>query len=287
MTEKSQTFGKYFCAFADSNLHISSKRIAKQAEAMYIYDGIYIYNETDLDTDFKKKYKEHLILGSRGYGYWSWKPQVILQVFNLIDEGDVVQYSDIGCHLNPKGRARLEDYFEITKQSENGVLAFRSKTREELSQGECFYDYNDINYTKMDLIEYFGITDRIDLLKSPQFGGGIGFFRKDVKTIKFLKDWNKVYETDFALADDTPSKIQNHPDFIEHRHDQSIFSLLCKITGVEEIFATEFYTQGDWNELSDFPIWAKRDKKLTWSTRKVMKLKKIQSKIVTSVKKIF
>jgi hypothetical protein len=283
MEEKPQSFGKYFCAFADSNLYISSQRIERQAHEMKIYDGIYVFDESKLDADFIEKHKNNLVIGSRGYGYWVWKPQAILQVFDLINEGDVVQYSDVGCHLNPKGKPRLVDYFNITHQSESGILAFRSKEKGELLLDETFYDYNDLNYTKMDLINYFGIMENIDLLKKPQFGGTICFFRKDAKTIQFLEDWSKVYATDFSLADDTPSKIQNHLDFIEHRHDQSIFSLLCKTRGVEELFATEFYTQGDWNELSDFPIWAKRDKKIPWIKKEILKIRKIKNKIISFV----
>ncbi len=283
MDDISPIFKKFFCAFADSNLRISSERIKKQAIEMNIYDGIYIIDESKLDSDFTKKYKDRLVSGSRGYGYWCWKPQVILQAFEFMNEGDVLQYTDVGCHLNPKGKPRLVDYFNITKCSENGILAFTNKVESELLPNETFYDYNDLNYTKMDLVDYFGLVDKIDILKKSQFGGTVCFFRKDAKTIQFLEDWSKVYATDFSLADDTPSKIQNHLDFIEHRHDQSIFSLLCKTRGVEELFATEFYTQGDWNELSDFPIWAKRDKKIPWIKKEILKIRKIKNKIISFV----
>ena len=30
------------------------------------------------------------------------------------------------------------------------------------------------------------------------------------------------------LIDDSASISKNHKDFIEHRHDQSLFSLICK-----------------------------------------------------------
>ncbi len=281
MDDISPIFGKYFCAFADSNLRISSKRIKKQADRMKIYDGIYIFDERKLDSNFIEKFKDTLILGTRGYGYWSWKPQVILQAFDFMNEGDVLQYTDIGCHLNPKGRPRLVDYFNITKHSENGILAFTNKVERDLSPNEVFYDYDDLNYTKMDLSEYFGIADDLDLLKKPQFGSGIIFFRKDAKTIKFLQDWSKVYATNFSLVDDTPSVIPNHPNFIEHRHDQSIFSLLCKLTGVEALYATEYFTPGDWNDLSSFPIWAKRDKKIPWIKKKMLKIRKTKKKIIS------
>jgi hypothetical protein len=285
MKEEVQTFGKYFCTFADSRYSVSLKRIEKQAHAMNIYDGIFIFDENKLNPDFREKFKDNLVIGSRGYGYWCWKPQIILQAFELISEGDVLQYSDTGCHLNPKGRDRLAEYFSLAQQSKNGILAFRTKREEEVKPGETFYYHNDLTYAKADLLAYFGVLNNIDLAKKPQYGGGYIFFRKEAKTIQFLNDWIKVFATDFSLLDDSPSRIQNHADFIEHRHDQSIFSLLCKATEVEELFSTEYFTEGDWNELSAFPIWSKRDKKIPWIKRKWLKIIKIKNQLFSLPKK--
>lgn len=44
-----------------------------------------------------------------------------------------------------------------------------------------------------------------------------------------VKEWMNVFYNDMHLVDDTPSLIKNSDDFIEHRHDQSIFSILSKL----------------------------------------------------------
>ena len=49
----------------------------------------------------------------------------------------------------------------------------------------------------------------------------------------FLKRWLKIFEKNYELIDDSPSKIKNHIDFVENRHDQSIFSLISKKMGAE------------------------------------------------------
>lgn len=264
MVQTSQNFKKYFVSFADSRMSASLQRIVKQAKDMDVYDAIYAFDETKLSPDFRSKFEDKLIFGSRGYGYWCWKPQVILQVFEKMEKGDVLQYTDTGCHLNAKGRDRLLEYFQITKDSESGVLAFRSRSKDELNVGDTFLDYNDLNYTKMDLLHYFGVDQDHKLARKPQYGGTICFIRKDSHTEKFLKDWLLVFEEHFHLADDSQSVLPNHPEFIENRHDQSIFSLLCKTRGAAEIFDNEYWTAGDWNELEQFPIWAKRDKVIPW-----------------------
>ncbi|ADG72783.1 hypothetical protein [Brachyspira murdochii] len=79
--------------------------------------------------------------------------------------------------------------------------------------------------------------------------------RNDIN-IKFVNKWIQVYYDDFSLSDDTPSKIANADIFREHRHDQSIFSILSKIYNFYTISYKEF-------EVNDkkFPINALRDKK--------------------------
>ena len=108
---------KIFLSFASSNLHRSLSRIKKEAIDMGVYDRIQILTEIDLDYDFKTRFKQYLTFGSRGYGYWCWKPQIILQTLANMDDGDILQYTDAGCRLNIKGRNRLNDYFEMASSS--------------------------------------------------------------------------------------------------------------------------------------------------------------------------
>lgn len=75
-------------------------------------------------------------------------------------------------------------------------------------------------------------------------------------------------ETHRNFIDDSPSVIPNDPNFIENRHDQSIFSLLAKLEGIsllsheenfpyQKIVSTE---RSDWSVLNYMPIQARRDK---------------------------
>ena len=95
---------KYLCGFADKRIKHAYKRFSRQAKQMKVYDGIYLYNEDNLDKDFYTEFEDKFCL--RGFGYWVWKPHIILQVLSIINEGDILQYTDIGCHLNKKGRSR-------------------------------------------------------------------------------------------------------------------------------------------------------------------------------------
>ena len=252
-------YNKHFCTFADSRLIKSLARIEKQALQMEFYDKIFVYDENKLNLDFKNKFKEHLVKGTRGFGYWAWKPQVILQTLMEVNEGDVIQYSDAGCHLNSKGKKRLLEYFDLAKKSRSGILSFRGKNNNESPQSENYYQNLEHRYNKADLLNYFGVLNEDDVINTGQFEAGIIFIRKDKETIKFVNEWINVFSNNFNFINDSPSLIPNHINFIDHRHDQSIYSILCKLSDVEELCTSEYYTKGNWEELSYAPIWVKRD----------------------------
>jgi hypothetical protein len=51
----------------------------------------------------------------------------------------------------------------------------------------------------------------------------------------------------YHLIDDTPSKSPNFTEFIEHRHDQSILSLLTKLYDMNIYFCKDNYKDDNKN----------------------------------------
>jgi len=215
---------KYLCAFADSELGHVKLRFEEQAKLMAVYDKVFFYTENDLNDDFKTHFSDKLKVG-RGFGYWVWKPQIILQTLEQLNEGDILQYCDAGCHLNPLGFRQLDEYFTSTNYSHSDILAF-DHGKNALTERK---------YTKGDLFDYFGVRDREDIYNTVQVRGGMIFIKKSAKSISIIKQWLQVYYDDFSLVDDTPSKSPNFSDFIDNKHDQSIFSLLAKINNIDII----------------------------------------------------
>lgn len=263
---------KYFLTFASSDLKKSLTRITKEANDLNIYDSILSYTEIDLEPNFKNFFYKYLKYGIRGFGYWSWKPQIIFQVLDKMDEGDILQYSDVGCHLNKNGLNRLFQYFELTKKTENGILAFQNKLPEYPLKydGREMLNYLEYEWVKGDLIDYFNIRNNANIIHTPTIGATVIFIRKCEKSVQIINEWLNIIKYDFHFIDDTKSKSPNIDGFIEHRHDQSIFSILCKLNNIETLSAYEYYYPSktnrnipDWSMLSNFPIWAKRDKKYT------------------------
>jgi len=280
----------YFLTFASSDLENSLYRITKEAKNLNFYDYIFSYTENDLDANFKIIFNEYLKFGTRGFGYWSWKPQIILQVLDKMNEGDILQYSDVGCHLNTKGLDRLSQYFEITKKTVNGILAFQNKLPEYPLKydGREMLNYLEYEWVKADLIEYFNVRNNLNIINTPTIGATVIFIRKCDASIEIIKKWLNTIKFDFKLIDDTKSKSPNSEGFIEHRHDQAIFSILCKLNNVDTLSAYEYYYPSkenlnipDWSMVTNFPIWAKRDKKFTLKSSfliLIWRLKKYLSK---------
>jgi FkbM family methyltransferase len=277
-------YKKYFCTFADSRMEKSLERIKKQAEDMNFFDEISINNENNLDSDFRELFKNKLIKGSRGYGYWVWKPQIILQALKKMDDGDILLYIDAGCHLNKNGVEKLGYYFRQTELSDSGLLVFqeviKSKNKN-LKTSSCL----DKEYSKGDIFDYFNVRERKDIYNTGMIAATIIFIKKNKKSQKIIRQWFDTFKNNFRLVDDSPSISPNIEGFIENRHDQSIFSILCKINSTPSISSCEIW-QDNWNRLEKYPFWAKRDKKLTlfWLLRQ--KILSAKSKIFTYMKNI-
>ena len=64
----------YLSTFYSSDLKRSAKRFKEQAKNMEIYDKIFLFEQSDLNDDFKKYVKSLLEIGKiKGYGYWVWQ----------------------------------------------------------------------------------------------------------------------------------------------------------------------------------------------------------------------
>ena len=257
----------FLCSFASPDLGRSVKRFIKQSNEISLYKDYKIFGWKDLSLNKKKQIKNFFKKGNkRLFGYACWKPEIILNYLNSLPKESILQYSDIGCHLNKNGMQRLKFYLETTNK--NNILAFQYKKPEfEMINKNLKYQiYYENEYTKGDLFNYFKLPIDSQIRKSEQVWSGTVFFKNNSITKNFLKEWNDVC-CKMNLIDDSPSIEMNSEEFIEHRHDQSIFSILCKINSIFCLSASEIEWAEDekgryWEHLDSHPILAKRDKKM-------------------------
>jgi hypothetical protein len=87
---------------------------------------------------------------------------------------------------------------------------------------------SDYNYTKMDLIKYLKMDNNIELLIRPQMQACSLLMQKCDIVVKLFNEMYEIASNNYNFLDDSPSIEKNYAGFIEHRHDQSILSLLVK-----------------------------------------------------------
>jgi hypothetical protein len=195
-------------------------------------------------------HEEFIRKNKRGFGYWIWKPQIIMHRLKEIKSGDVLLYLDAGCQVNRLGLRRLAMYVEIALTA--GML--------------CFYlngpNYRLDQWTKADLLNHFGILNNQIYSNLPQIESGILFFLKNDLNIEFLNTWGELCTfNQKSLIDDTASIIPNSYSFIENRHDQAILSLIHYVSNWGKSIRNENYFPSIWKQgihPRSFPICASR-----------------------------
>jgi len=243
----------YFCSFSDRRFHKSLSRIGKQARDSGFFKKIFLFNENDLSQEFKRELS--YFLKPDTFYLCAWKPQVILQCLSKMKNGDILLYADSGCHINSAGSKKMEEYIERVTHSTSGILA--TTFNEQMPEHA---------WTKADCFDYFSVREDRSITNTPQIQATTMFVKKSDFTISFLNKWLKVFEDDPALADRHHFSKPNLEGYIEHRSDQSFFSVLGKLNRIELVSADEVQGSANWEtEMIRFPIWAKRDKEIDHS----------------------
>jgi hypothetical protein len=188
------------------------ERLVKQVKELNLFKESILYTPEFLkkDLDFWNKHSEFINKNKRGYGYWLWKPFIIKKTMENMKNGDILLYLDCGCEVSKNKKKELQKCIDIVKKDKIvGTTTCKEK------------DWN-----KMDLIKKLNMN-KDEYLNTPQHQGGTILFLICDETIELVNKWYRL-GCDYHNIDDTPSVIKNTDNFREHRHDQSIFSLLTK-----------------------------------------------------------
>jgi hypothetical protein len=176
------------------------------------------YNSHSLPSDFFEKHKRHFQY-TRGAGYWIWKPYIVIDALSKMKDGDFLMYSDSGCYFIDK----IDPVIDLIDSSKTGVAA-------------CDMPHIEKYWTKRDCFTQMN-CDTPEFTDSKQISSSFFFCRKSEFAVHIANEWYR-WMSHFNLVTDEfvePSKFPCYPEFIEHRHDQSILSLVCKLNGVEPI----------------------------------------------------
>jgi hypothetical protein len=168
----------------------------------------------------------------RGFGYWIWKPFIIFEYLKKMPPNDILIYADAGYEIDPTGLEHLMKYLKLVHQY--GILGFE-------------IDHQNHRWCKADVLEYFGLIKNLDFLNAKQREAGLLLFCATPLNIGFLSAWSElVVAQNYHLVDDSTSMISEGKSFIEHRHDQSIFTILTALFKIGHFMPIDHYHPELW-----------------------------------------
>jgi hypothetical protein len=220
------------------------KRIKNQAEKLedvkvtLLFDEQAIPNLTRSDIEQIRNYP-------RGYGLWFWKPRIILHALKMYPDCSGVIYVDAGCEIRNDqfSQNRLRDYLAVATQ--RGGLAFELPFLEE-------------SWTHPKCMEVMELTPAKN---QKQIAGGIIVLANSPNAIELMSEWDQwiSYNDFFLLKEENLGQVHDEA-FQEHRHDQSIISLLWHARKLPTL-PDETFWHPKWKEHGNgYPIWATRSK---------------------------
>jgi hypothetical protein len=172
------------------------------------------FGRQHLDSDFVARNQQ--VLNRRGgAGLWLWKPYIVVKALReAMAEADVLVYADSGSHFIRSVLPLIGLCLQIKSKP---ILLFTLHpfyTNRKFTKRDCFH------YMEMDVPPY---PDMTHILAS--------YFicQKTAFTLAFFEEWLR-YAQDERILTDAPNTcgLPNYPEFIQHRFDQSILSLLAR-----------------------------------------------------------
>ena len=213
LIETFNKMSKVFITFGGGgqNFLDAVRRLTTQAAELRIFDRVIGFTDPDLkaDQEFWTKHGTFIEQNKRGYGYWIWKSYLIEKTMKTLADGDILLYLDAGCEFAPECRYEMKRLIQVVK-IENIVGTYTAS--------------REGDWTKMDLMHEMNMTAESNTL---QRQAGALLFAINKETRSLVSEWYRLASI-YHFIDDTPSNLDNLPTFREHRHDQSIFSLLTK-----------------------------------------------------------
>lgn len=203
-----------FCAGLKNTKSIIA-RANRQLDSCKYIDSYEIVNPKDnlFFDKFMYYFKDFVTANPRGYGFWIWKPFIICEYLKKISENDILVYADIGCEFSSAGKKIFSDYLAHLKK--NDFLVFST-----------YNDQSESVWTKKELIELFNLP--YQKIKEEQVAATFFLIKNNERSREIMQEWLSIAKIEnFRYINDISIGFKN-PEFIEHRYDQSIFSLLMK-----------------------------------------------------------
>lgn len=179
------------------------------------FNVVYQMGRADIDSQFYNEHKE-ILDQKRGVGYWLWKAHFITRLLSNMKENDILFYADAGSYFV----RRMEPVFAAVAADPLGVVAFC------LAGGHL-----EKAYTKRDLFLHMGMNES-QYRDTPQRMASFMCFRGTNAAREIADEYLNLCCNPHLITDAPNTDGWVEEGFVDHRHDQSVWSLLTKQHGV-------------------------------------------------------
>lgn len=189
------------------------RRLARQATNSRYFHVVEGHSLKDLTYDLTGKDRNFIEQNRRTLGFCLFKPFSILKYLRDHPEIGIVVYLDAGSEINRSRQSRQVFDHYVEEVDNRGFLGFQLDNLEKY-------------WTKADLFMHLStpFKDR----NSGQIAGGHLLFTREF-AVTHCQEWLEVMRREnYHYLDNSPSVHPESDDFISHRYDQSISSLLLK-----------------------------------------------------------
>lgn len=195
--------------FATANYSQAGKLLAKSARRFGLDTVVYTPDHPVL-RDLAQRHPT-IMSARRGAGYWLWKPFVVMDVLNSVPDGTPVLYTDVAMTFiaDPAPLIALAEKHTVSLFQMGGSMLQSIWTKR-----DCFVELN---------------ADTEEFWSLPQLVGGIQLYRAGPEARQFVSRLSEAMASETCLTD-APNVhgLPNLPGFVDHRHDQSVLTILAK-----------------------------------------------------------
>ena len=182
------------------------------------FDKVYEFGPDDIDPMFRAAHKD-IFAYKRGDGLWIWKPYFLCRLLEECKEGDTIFYCDSGAFFI----RNVDPLYEVLDKEKPIFVTDIPLIESCFTKPLCFDVMGGSEYKDMNQIQ-----------------GGFILIKVCEYTKVFVKKWldyccNIDLISPSGVQDQNWGKIDIYYDknFVAHREDQSILSLLCHINGIK------------------------------------------------------
>jgi hypothetical protein len=185
------------------------------------FDVLHSFGQHDIDVEF---YSKHINILSkpRGAGYWLWKPYFIHKVLCSIADGDIVFYVDAG-------NVFLQDPSFLYNKFNKDIILFDN--RDGMSNGKAAQNFISCKRDTFVLMD----CDSAEYINGVHLNASYQIYKKSNASVSFVKTYLDYCVNEQIITDAPNLHGDNYPGYYDHRHDQSILSLLAIKNNIEPL----------------------------------------------------